>query len=299
MVDPLADVVTLLQPTAPYSKLVGAKGPWRVRRPPKGQSFYCVILHGECRLVVGSQESLVLNQDDFVLIPSVYGFEMSSIKPPMAENEVSNPLVLPQGEFRLGVSDGEPDVSFLLGHCVFGSPDAALLVSLLPEVIHITGRNRLITFVRLVAEEAREVRPVRDVVLSRLLELLFIDALRSSAGTAASPGLLRGLADERLAVAIRCLHEDPTRNWSVAELAKSAAMSRSAFYERFTRAMGIAPMEYLLGWRMALAKDLLRKEHAGVAEVAKRVGYGSSSAFSVAFSRHVGVSPTSYSHATK
>ena len=297
MVDPLADVVTLLQPTAPYSKLAGGKGPWRVRRPDTGQAFYCVVLHGGCRLAVGSKEPLVLKQDDFVLIPSVYGFEMSSIKPPVAEDEVSNPVALPQGEFRLGDSDGEPDVSFLLGHCVFGSPNAALLVSLLPEMIHITGKNRLITFVRLVAEEAREVRDARDVVLARLLELLFIEALRSSAGTTASPGLMRGLADQRLAVAIRCLHEDPTRRWSVADLAKRAAMSRSAFFERFNCAMGIAPMEYLLRWRMALAKDLLRKERASVAEVAERVGYSSSSAFSVAFSRHVGISPTSYSHA--
>jgi len=80
----------------------------------------------------------------------------------------------------------------------------------------------------------------------------------------------------------------------VAQLAKEAALSRSAFFERFSNAVGAAPMEYLLAWRMALAKNLLRTSKNGVAEVAELVGYSSASAFSVAFSRHVGLSPTRY-----
>jgi AraC-like DNA-binding protein len=76
-----------------------------------------------------------------------------------------------------------------------------------------------------------------------------------------------------------------------AELAKKAALSRSAFFERFSRAVGLPPMEYLLAWRMALAKDLLRRNDLGIAEVAERVGYGSASTFSTAFSRHVGQPP--------
>jgi AraC-like DNA-binding protein len=80
----------------------------------------------------------------------------------------------------------------------------------------------------------------------------------------------------------------------VAQLAKEAALSRSAFFERFSRVVGVTPMEYLLAWRMALARNLLRRKEGGVAEVAERVGYGSASAFSVAFTRHVGLPPTRY-----
>jgi len=156
------------------------------------------------------------------------------------------------------------------------------------------GERRLSTLVELVREESRGRRPAREVILARLLEVLLIEALRSAAGTAASPGLLRGLADERLAVAIRRIHESPTAAWTVAQLAREAAMSRSAFFERFGRAVGVAPMEYLLGWRMAVAKDLLRRREVTVAEVAERVGYGSASTFSVAFTRHVGLPPTHY-----
>lgn len=102
------------------------------------------------------------------------------------------------------------------------------------------------------------------------------------------------MADDRLAAAIRRMHESPARPWKVAELAKKAALSRSTFFERFSRAVGITPMEYLLAWRMAMAKNLLLRKEYGIADVAARVGYGSASAFSVAFTRCVGVPPTGY-----
>lgn len=150
------------------------------------------------------------------------------------------------------------------------------------------------TLVQLVRDESRALRPAREVVLSRLLEVLLIEALRSTAETTASPGLVRGLSDGRLAAAIRGMHEHPTRAWTVAELAKEAALSRSTFFERFNRAVGVTPMEYLLTWRMALAKNLLRRNEGRVAEVAQRVGYSSASTFSVAFTRHVGRPPSQY-----
>lgn len=80
----------------------------------------------------------------------------------------------------------------------------------------------------------------------------------------------------------------------MAQLAKTAGLSRSAFFERFTRVVGMPPMEYLLAWRMAVARDLLRRPDLGIAEVADRVGYGSASTFSTAFSRHVGEPPSQY-----
>jgi AraC-like DNA-binding protein len=294
MIDPLAEVVSLLQPQARFSKVVEGAGAWRVRRSESGQPFYCVILDGGCQLAVADQEPIPLRQGDFVLIPSAHGFTMSSLSPLAPGAADSEPVALAHGAFRLGEAGGPPDVQLLIGHCAFGSPDAALLVSLLPQLVHVRGERRLATIVELVGEESRTRRPARDVILARLLEVLLIEALRSAAGTAASPGLLRGLADERLAIAIRHMHENMTRPWTVAQLAKEAALSRSAFFERFSRAVGVAPMEYLLAWRMAWAKNLLRRREGGVADVARRVGYGSASAFSVAFARHVGLPPVRY-----
>jgi AraC-like DNA-binding protein len=296
MTDPLAEVVTLLQPSAPSSKLVSAKGPWRVRRAEAGRPFYCAVLEGSSRLAVDGHEPMILEKGDFVLVPATFDFTWSSLAPPRGKSDSAH-VTSPHGETRHGDPSGPPDVRMLVGYCVFGSPDASLLVALLPRLVLVRGEQRLATIVQLVRDESRERRPARDVVLARLLEVLLIEALRSSAGTAASPGLLRGLADERLAKAIRRMHETPTRAWTVAELAKEATLSRSAFFERFSRAVGTAPMEYLLGWRMALAKDLLRREEVTVAEIAERVGYGSASAFSVAFTRHVGLPPTHYARA--
>lgn len=294
MIDPLAEVVTLLQPCAPFSKRVSGAGHWGVRRAEAGRPFYCVILDGSCRLAVDGGEPIQLQAGDFVMIPSAFGFTMSSLYPPTSADFDAKPVALSDGEFRHGRHSGPSEVQFLIGYCVFGSPDAALLVSLLPQLVHVRGESRLATLVRLVSEESREQRPARDVVLARLLEVLLIEALRSTEGTGASPGLVRGLADERLAVAIRRMHETPAQPWTIAQLAKEAALSRSAFFERFNRAVGVAPIEYLLTWRMAMAKNLLWRKAFGVAEVAERVGYSSASAFSVAFTRHVGVPPSRY-----
>lgn len=293
MIDPLAEVVTLLRPGTPYSKVVNASGTWAVRRSVSGDPFYCVILKGSCWLAVDGKEPLLLQQEDFVLIPAADGFTLSSRHPIMPE-DFTMPVAIEPGHYRIGLQSGPQEVQTLVGHCLFGSPDASLLVSLLPDLVHVRGEKRLATLLQLVGEECRTQRPAREVVLARLLEVLLIEALRSTTEASASPGLLRGMADERLATAIKRMHEMPARAWTVAQLAKEAALSRSTFFERFRQAVGVAPMAYLLAWRMAMAKNMLLRKQGGIAEVAGRVGYSSASAFSVAFTRYVGVPPVRY-----
>jgi len=300
MADPLAEVVSLLQPSAPFSKLVVASAPWAVRRAETGRPFYFAVLEGACRLTVdggpGHRDTMVLKEGDFALIPSGRSFATSSLdrEPPADDEVVTTPIAAMPGGARVGDPQGPVDLRLLVGHCVFGSPDAALLVPLLPRWVQVRGERRLSTLVQLVSDESRADRPAREIVLARLLEVLLIEAFRSSDSTAASPGLVRGLADPKLALALRRLHERPAQAWTVAQLAREAAMSRSAFFERFNRAVGIAPMAYLLAWRMALAKQMLRRREAPIAEVAERVGYSSVSTFGVAFTRHVGMPPGRY-----
>ncbi|WP_347556898.1 AraC family transcriptional regulator [Robbsia sp. KACC 23696] len=291
MADPLAEVVTLLQPNTRFSKLVLGSGRWGVRGADSNAPFYCVLLDGETRLTIDDQPPLRLQQGDFILIPSVHAFAMSSAEPARADDFETPPERIGESMFRVGPQDMAVDTRLLVGHVEFGSPDATLLVSLLPKVLHVRGERRLTTLVELMREELQGQRPARDVVLARLLEVLLIEALRATAGAETAQGLLRGLADTRLSLAIRHMHASPKRNWTVAELAKEAALSRSAFFERFSRSMGVAPMEYLLAWRMALAKHMLSKAGVGVAEVAEHVGYSSASTFSVAFTRFVGLPP--------
>ena len=294
MNDPLSEVIALLQPRAVFSRRISGAGRWGVRYSAFGQPSFCAVLEGRCRLTVDGHRPLTLEAGDFVLLPATPGFTMSGFEPVRFERFDPKVTSTVLGEVRHGTRGGRPDVRLLGGWFVFDSPDSTLLVSLLPSVVHVRGVERLSVLVRLVGEEASERRSGRDLVLTRLVEVLLIEALRLTPGEDAPPGLLRGLADARLAPAIRHMHDQLARSWTVAQLARTAALSRSAFFERFTRTVGLPPMEYLLAWRMAVAKDLLRRHDVGLAEVAERVGYGSASTFSTAFSRHVGQPPSRY-----
>jgi AraC-like DNA-binding protein len=294
MVDPLTSVVTLLQPKMSHSKIVTGAGRWGVRGTfEEAPLCCCVVLEGKLRYTI-DESPLVVEAGDFVLIPSMSTFSASSFEVPFENEWQSEPVLLENGEHRNGSVSADADVRTLVGFCQLTSPDSALLLTLLPKLVHIRGDLRLSALVQLAIDEARSQRPAREVVLERLLEVLLIEALRSSNNAVTSPGLLRGLADIRLAGAIRRIHESPEEPWTVALLAKESALSRSTFFERFSAALGVTPMDYLLSWRMALAKNFLERKKT-ITEVATLVGYSSSSTFTVAFTRHTGMPPGQYS----
>jgi AraC-like DNA-binding protein len=294
MPDPLSDLIALLRPRTVFAKGISGAGAWAVRYGDFGHPGFCTVIEGRCRLAVEGAAAVAIEAGDFVFLPATPGFTMSGFEP--AEPVFIDPHAAAgvTQEVRHGRQEGDADVRMLGGYFVFDSPDAGLLVSQLPALIHLRDAERLTTLVRLVREEAGAERPGCDLILSRLVEVLIVEALRSIEGDDAPPGLLRGLGDPRLAAAIRQIHGQPAHPWTIAELAKEAALSRSAFFDRFARTVGVPPMEYLQGWRMSLAKDLLRRKAGGLAEIAERVGYGSASAFSTAFARHVGLPPKRY-----
>ena len=298
MSDPLADVVRLLKPAPSLSKRVIGGGRWIVERSDLGSPFYCAMVEGGCLLNVEGHAPIRLEAGDFVLVPEVFSFTCTSLDPP-GPGAVRQPLSLGPGFVRLGDPDVPADSAMLVGHCTFASLDRELLVSLLPEVIHLHGADRLTVMVKLIDDETRGDRAAREMVLGHLLEVLLIDALRSSGGTGATPGLLRGLTDPQLAAALRQIHAHPAAPHSVAALARTAAMSRSTFYERFRREVGAAPMVYVTRWRMSLAREMLARGAASIGEIAHQVGYGSASAFSVAFTRQVGAPPGAFAARTE
>lgn len=291
--DPLAEIVTLLQPSTSFSKLVEYSGRWRIRRDVEGKPIFFAVLEGECRVVIDGQPSIVVQGGDFVLFPATVDQVIESIEPP-PYGAAMIPTEIGDGRFRIGPVEGPTNLRMQVGICSFASPDAALLVSLLPAMVVARGEPRLATLMHLVGDEARKVRPGRELVLERLLEVLLIETLRCGTDSTSVPSVARGLSDERLVAALRAMHARPAQGWTVADLAAEAAMSRSVFFARFTRTVGLPPMEYLLAWRMALAKRLLRTRELGIGHIATRVGYGSASTFSTAFNRHVGMPPLRY-----
>jgi AraC-like DNA-binding protein len=294
MCDPLSDLVQLLRPRAVFANVISGKGSWAVRYSEYGQPSFCIALEGSALLAVDGHEPITLRAGDFVLLPTTPPFTLSSFAPAPPVFIDSKRLSGGQGEKRHGEQEGPPDMRSLGGAFLFDTADSGLLVSLLPEVVHVPGSGRLMQLVQMVGEEYEDKKPGSEYMLSRLVEMLLVEAMRWTTAGTAPAGLLRGLGDERLAMALKQIHAHIDRPWTVAELAKVAALSRSTFFARFTRTVGVPPMEYLLIWRMAMAKDLLRCSGLTVAEVAEQVGYGSTSTFSVAFSRQVGEPPGRY-----
>lgn len=298
MSDPLTELVRLLRPRAVIANLITGKGDWAVRYSEYGLPSFCIMMEGRCLLAVDGHAPLTIEAGDFILLPTTPGFTLSSFVPTLPILLDPREAAKVKGELRYGERRGRPEMRSLGGAFAFDGADSALLVTLLPRVVHVHGSTRLPQLVQMVGEEAAQRKPGSDFMLSRLVEMMLVEAMRSAASGSAPPGLLRGLGDERLARALEQMHAHVDRHWTVAQLAKVAALSRSAFFDRFTRTVGVAPMEYLLAWRMELAKDLLRDSNLAISQVAERVGYGSTSTFSAAFSRHVGQPPSQYALGT-
>ncbi|KAA2316069.1 AraC family transcriptional regulator [Pseudooceanicola sediminis] len=290
MSDPLEQIIRLLRPRAVFSKGISGSGEWAVRYPAFGHPGFCAMTLGSCLLAVDGEAEILLEEGDFVLLPATPAFTMSTLN--TVGRRVEAGRIAEAGiEVRHGRQRGPAEMRQFGGYFTFESPDAFLLVTLLPRLIHIRGAPRLPQLVRLVGDEAERDDIGRTMILERLIEILLIEALRSVSGATLQPGLLRGLADDRVVVALRLMHGDVERSWTANELAREVGMSRSAFFDRFSRTVGMTPMDYLLRWRMALAKSLLRAGTLTIEDVAARIGYGSASTFSTAFRRHVGQPP--------
>lgn len=178
------------------------------------------------------------------------------------------------------------------------SPVSSSALDLLPGMLHIRATDPEIggvkPVVELIKREVLEKRAGQTLVLSRLVEVLLVEALRSAPATLTTTGLLAGLRDPQLAAALRAIHTHTAHPWTLVTLARIAGMSRSAFADRFARIIGATPLNYLLQWRLAVAKSLLATKQVSVAEAAVAVGYESASGFSTAFSRETGKSPKDF-----
>ena len=154
----------------------------------------------------------------------------------------------------------------------------------------------LSTTLKFTINEARAARPGNAAMLGRLTELMFVEVLRQYMQQlpASQRGWLAGLNDIHVGKALRLMHANPAHDWTVSELAHETAISRSALAERFTQLIGESPMRYLAGWRVELAKQMLRDRDSSIAEIATRVGYESEAAFNRAFKRSAGSPPAAW-----
>ncbi|NYE59941.1 AraC-like DNA-binding protein [Duganella sp. 1224] len=290
----MSELVQLLRPHAAFANILSGKGDWAVRYTEYGLPSFCIMLAGSALLAVDGERAITISAGDFVLLKATPAFTFSSFgtAPPVLLDP--HQVGAQHADLRYGDPHGEPEMRSLGGAFVFDCDDAGLLLSSLPRMVHVRNSARLAMLVQMVKEESSAQQAGNQFMLSHLAGMLLVEAMRCASAGNAPPGLLRGLGDDRIAPALKQLHANVGHGWSVGQLASIAALSRSAFFERFTRLVGSAPMEYLLLLRMHVAKTLLRANELSVAVIAERVGYGSTSAFSAAFSRHVGMAPSQY-----
>jgi AraC-like DNA-binding protein len=295
--DALSAIVTLLKPQAVGAKIIRGAGRWGVRYAPFNQPGFALVLSGGCHLAADGIPAMQLEAGDFVLFPSTPGFTMASeakVKPRAMTPGRSDDVE----EIFHGDETLEPSVTMLGGYFTVDPINASMLLDFLPKMLRVRASDpasgSIAAVVDLIQREAREKRAGRALVLTRLIEVMMVEALRCAPADFVTTGLLAGLRDPQLAIALRGIHTRTAHRWSLASLAREAAMSRSSFAERFSRVIGLTPLNYLLQWRLAVAKDLLAREEKTVAETALAVGYESASGFSTAFSREVGRAPKEF-----
>jgi AraC-like DNA-binding protein len=296
--DALAAVVTLLRPETVLSKVIHGGGRWGVRYPAFGHPSFALVLRGSCWLAVDGAPATMLGTGDFVLLPATPGFTMASdpeVTPSLIDPGASEQ---PVDEVVHGDATTEPSFSMLGGYFAFDPVNASMLMDLLPRMLHIRATDPAIDsvapIVELLKRETREKRAGQALVLTRLVEIILVEALRSAPADLHTTGLLAGLRDPQLAAALRGIHAETAHPWTLVTLARQAGMSRSSFADRFARVIGMTPLNYLLQWRIAVAKNLLAREQMSVGETALAVGYESASGFSTAFSRETGRSPKEF-----
>jgi AraC-like DNA-binding protein len=298
--DPLGEALHTLHMSGMFYSRCEFSAPWGLELPSfEDRMMFHVVTSGTGWLEVGDAEPQLLRPGDLALVPHGHGHKLVSEPGGRADGLFDIPREQVSDSYeiiRLG-GDGA-GTRIICGVVRFDHPVARQLVELLPEMIYVQASSSpemewIESTLRYMAVEARDVRPGGETVITRLADILVIQAIRSwiADDPAAQTGWLGALQDQQIGHAISLIHRHPDRQWSLASLATEVAMSRSAFAARFTDLVGEPAMQYLTRWRMHVALTSLQENKAPLTEIARRVGYRSEAAFSRAFKRIVGLAP--------
>ncbi|MDR7278174.1 AraC family transcriptional regulator [Catenuloplanes atrovinosus] len=301
--DPIAGAVSLLRPHITIDPGLHAAEPWAVRFDGFPHVRIGTVVRGECRLLLDGHEPVRLSEGDIYLLVDPPSHLLAGTLP--AEPRAAEPLwkAAENGVVRIGPA-AEEAAYVCSGSLRFDESNASMLIDVLPRVVHVKAtdpRNRLLGYVtELLGTEVAGDAVGRPLMLDHLAQILFVQVLRAYGERADRPaGWLGALDDDGIGAALRAMHADTARRWTLHDLAGIATMSRSAFAAAFRERVGMPPLEYLIQWRMGLARDALRRDTRSISELAFATGYESESAFSTAFRRVTGSSPRQFRDASR
>jgi AraC-like DNA-binding protein len=312
--DALSDVLRAVRLTGAVFFDVHASESWVAETPP-GQSIignifpgadhlipYHVVTTGACWAGLIGEQAVQLSTGDIVVFPHGDAHVVSSQPGMRTVPDLTLYRRPGNGQLPFSISmgtAGAPAPAHLVcGYLACDAQPFNPLLAALPRVIHVSDRDggAIGAFVRFAVAEFNERRPGGEAMLEHLSELMFVDVVRRYLETlpADRTDWLAALREPFVGRALTALHRSPARGWTLESLAHEVGLSRSALAERFTEFVGQPPMQYLANWRMQLAANHLRSTTDGVAAIADRVGYESEAAFSRAFKKAVGMSPSEW-----
>lgn len=310
--DALSDVLRAVRLSGAFFFDVTARGPW-VAETPEGKCVvdkmfpgsdhlicYHLIMEGECWATLDGEEPIRLGAGDIIVLPHGDTHVLTTTVGMRKSPELSMyrmPSDAMPTKIAMGTDGGEP-ARFVCGFLGCDSRPYNPLLAALPRVIHVRDQlsGALGAYFRAALAESKGTRMGNHCMLGRISELMFVDVVRQHLESlpAERANWLSGLRDPYIGRALMALHSDPARDWTLETLAQEAALSRSAFAERFGIYVGQPPMQYLTSWRMQLATNYLRTANESISSIAGRVGYDSEAAFSRAFKKSVGAPPSEW-----
>jgi AraC-like DNA-binding protein len=315
--DALSEVLKTVQLTGAMFFDVAAKGAFVAKQPapqvilPKilpGATrliAYHMITEGQCFANLIGEAPIELEAGDVVVLPrgdphvvsSSPGMRADIDGPSAFDAAVGCPLPFPVTYS----GNGPVAARIVCGFLACDLQPVNPLLDHLPALIKANDRASddagwLSQFIQLATSEVAAKRPGSQGVLTKLSELMFIEVVRRHLQSLPpeQSGWLAGLRDPFIGKALSAIHGSAARNWTIEELAREVGLSRSVLAERFTDLVGLPPMQYLAKWRMQIAASQLSKGNANIAAIAADIGYGSEAAFSRAFKKVVGVSPSTW-----
>lgn len=296
MTDPLSDFLSVVRVKSMMSARLEARGAWAFRYPAYRHMKFGALLQGERWVWVDGGEPVHMKAGDFYLLTDGRPYCIASdLSAPVTDGVAALASVrVPAGVMRYG--EGDPLSVAAAGRFEWIDDEVAKLLSFLPPLVRIPSEHpdsaTLAALVPLIIAETDTIAPGMACAASSIAALVLVHILRAHMTSPNQPpNWLTATTVPGIGRALTLMHEQVSHPWTVEEIANQVGLSRTAFAQKFRERVGIPPLTYLMQWRITLARAALRAGERNIAALAERLGYGSDTAFRIAFKRETGVSP--------